>query len=98
MFLFKASRYLEELKKFQPEIYDYCNKATLGMKKRREFLTVDKESFISCPADSIDYAVMEQTAHAMMVPLSAGWSDIVLGPLYGITVKRIVKVMSARAM
>lgn len=76
MFMFRASRYLEELKKFQMEIYTQCNAALKGMKKNLEFITIDKEAFMACPADSIDYAVMEQTENAVVVPINAGWSDI----------------------
>jgi mannose-1-phosphate guanylyltransferase len=76
MFLFRASRYLEELKKFQPDIYTQCCKAMKGAKKVFDYTSVDKEAFTACPSDSIDYAVMEKTENAMVVPMAAGWSDI----------------------
>jgi len=76
LFMFRASLYLEELKKYQMEIYTQCVNAIKGMKKKLEFITVDKDAFIACPADSIDYAVMEQTENAIVVPMNAGWSDI----------------------
>jgi mannose-1-phosphate guanylyltransferase/mannose-6-phosphate isomerase len=41
-----------------------------------DFIRPDAERFAACPADSIDYAVMEKTDKAMMVPLDAGWSDV----------------------
>lgn len=76
MFLFRASRYLEELKKYQPEIYNQCEKAWQGMQQSFDYIWVDKDAFSACPNDSIDYAVMEHTTNAMVVPLKAGWSDI----------------------
>ena len=76
MFLFRASRYLEELEQFQPEIFAQCSKALAGMKKNLDFICLDNEAFTACPSDSIDYAVMEKTKNAMVVPMAAGWSDI----------------------
>ena len=76
MFLFRASRYLEELKKFRPDIYEACRLSTKGLKKDNDFLRIDKSSFITCPSESIDYAVMEETDDAVVVPLDAGWNDI----------------------
>lgn len=76
MFLFRASRYLEELERFQPEILAACRKALAGGQQDMHFTRVDAEAFAACPDDSIDYAVMEKTSAAAMVPLNAGWSDI----------------------
>tara|TARA_B110000879_G_scaffold120515_1_gene159879 strand:+ start:878 stop:2275 length:1398 start_codon:yes stop_codon:yes gene_type:complete len=76
MFLFKASRYLEELNKFRPDIYKSCVAATDGIESDLDFLRVNKEIFSGCPSESIDYAVMEKTADALVVPMDAGWSDI----------------------
>ncbi|MDC0589898.1 mannose-1-phosphate guanylyltransferase/mannose-6-phosphate isomerase [Porticoccaceae bacterium] len=76
MFLFRASRYLEELKKFHPDIFDACKGASAHMKTDLDFFRVDKEKFVECPSESIDYAVMEKTADAVVVPMDAGWSDI----------------------
>ncbi|OWK40085.1 Mannose-1-phosphate guanylyltransferase 1 [Pseudomonas oleovorans subsp. oleovorans] len=76
MFLFRASRYLEELERFQPEILAACRKALAGGQQDMHFTRVDAEAFAACPDDSIDYAVMEKTSDAAMVPLNAGWSDI----------------------
>ncbi|UZJ38157.1 mannose-1-phosphate guanylyltransferase/mannose-6-phosphate isomerase [Prosthecochloris sp. SCSIO W1103] len=76
MFLFKASTYLEELELYNPEILAVC-KASLGKAADDlDFLRLDEESFSVCPSDSIDYAVMEKTMHAAVVPLDAGWSDV----------------------
>lgn len=76
MFLFKASRYLEELKKYRPDIYKACHLSMADISKDNDFLRINKAEFKACPSDSIDYAVMEKTPHAVVVPMDAGWSDI----------------------
>ncbi|KEI71948.1 mannose-1-phosphate guanylyltransferase/mannose-6-phosphate isomerase [Endozoicomonas elysicola] len=76
MFLFKASRYLEELNKFRPDILSVCKNAMDSQNSDLDFVRVDQEMFESCPDDSIDYAVMEKTSDAVVVPLDAGWSDV----------------------
>jgi mannose-1-phosphate guanylyltransferase len=76
MFLFRASSYLEELKKFRPDILEQCKASVMEVKADLDFLRIDKEAFELCPAESVDYAVMEKTSHAVVVPMDAGWSDI----------------------
>ena len=76
MFLFRASRYLEELQRFQPAMITACQAALTNAEQDMHFIRVDSESFKACPEESIDYAVMEKTASAAMVSLDAGWSDI----------------------
>jgi mannose-1-phosphate guanylyltransferase len=76
IFLFKASKYLEELKSFRPEIYKACKSSIVDMQIDLDFLRVDKLKFELCPNESADYAVMEKTKDAVVVPLDAGWSDI----------------------
>ncbi|MDW2402520.1 mannose-1-phosphate guanylyltransferase/mannose-6-phosphate isomerase [Vibrio sp. 1262-1] len=76
MFLFKASRYLTELKKHRPDIAHACEDSLRHTEKDLDFVRVDKEAFLACPDDSIDYAVMEKTEDAVVVPLDAGWNDI----------------------
>jgi len=76
MFLFKASKYLDELKNFRPDIYHACKSAMAETRVDLDFLRVDKATFESCPSESVDYAVMEKTRDAVVVPLDAGWSDI----------------------
>jgi mannose-1-phosphate guanylyltransferase len=76
MFLFKASRYLEELEKFRPDIYKSCVASADALESDLDFLRVNKELFSQCPSESIDYAVMEKTADAVVVPMDACWSDI----------------------
>jgi mannose-1-phosphate guanylyltransferase len=76
IFLFNASRYLEELNKFRPDIYMACKESMLGKKSDYNFLRLDKESFEKCPSESVDYAVMENTEEAVVIPMDAGWSDV----------------------
>lgn len=76
MFMFKASRYIEELGKYNPEMLEVCRRAIETEAPDLDFIRVDSEIFSTCPDDSIDYAVMEKTDSAAMVPLDAGWSDV----------------------
>lgn len=76
MFLFKASQYLQALKQYRPDIHDVCEKALMNRTQDNDFIRIDAEIFESCPNESIDYAVMEQTKDAVVVPLDAGWNDI----------------------
>ena len=76
MFVFRASVFLAEMKRFQPEIVQACEQALGEDAREMDFVRVDAEKFGACPSNSIDYAVMEKTAEAAMVPMDAGWSDI----------------------
>ncbi|MDA0272235.1 MAG: mannose-1-phosphate guanylyltransferase/mannose-6-phosphate isomerase, partial [Proteobacteria bacterium] len=76
MFVFKASVFLKELAKQKPDIATAVTKATADTRIDLDFTRVDTEAFKASPSDSIDYAVMEHTTEAMVVPLDAGWSDI----------------------
>lgn len=76
MFLFKASKYLEELKKFRPDIIEACTRALAFSHIDLDFIRIDQDVFQTCPSDSIDYAVMEKTSDAIVVPMDAGWSDV----------------------
>jgi mannose-1-phosphate guanylyltransferase/mannose-6-phosphate isomerase len=76
MFVFKASAYLKELAAQTPRIAEAMAKATANASADLDFTRVNAEAFKSSPSDSIDYAVMEHTADALVVPLDAGWSDI----------------------
>ena len=75
-FMFKASCYLSELRRFSPEIYEACEKATKKQQTDIDFIRVDEEEFLKCPDDSVDYAVIEKTDKAVVVPMDAGWSDV----------------------
>ncbi|WP_040571663.1 mannose-1-phosphate guanylyltransferase/mannose-6-phosphate isomerase [Shewanella benthica] len=76
MFLIKASRYLQELEKFSPDIFIACKKSLKNISADNDFIRIDAAEFEACPDDSIDYAVMEKTTDAVVVPLDAGWNDI----------------------
>lgn len=76
MFLFRASVFLKELDTFRPDILAACRQALATTQTDLDFVRVDSAAFQACPSDSIDYAVMEKTAHAAVVPLAAGWSDV----------------------
>ncbi len=76
MFLVKSGRYLSELSKFRPDIYEACRLAMSDVKSDLDFIRIDSEKFEACPSESIDYAVMEKTEDAVVVPMNAGWSDI----------------------
>ncbi|WP_313221729.1 mannose-1-phosphate guanylyltransferase/mannose-6-phosphate isomerase [Pseudoxanthomonas mexicana] len=76
MFLFRASRYLEELARFRPDIVDAVRAAHAAARHDGDFVRLDKDAFSACPSDSIDYAVMEKTADAMVLPVDIGWNDV----------------------
>jgi mannose-1-phosphate guanylyltransferase/mannose-6-phosphate isomerase len=76
MFLFKASCYIEELKKFRPDILKACEQAMMSTESDMDFIRVSKPEFELCPDDSVDYAVMEKSKTVKMVPMDAGWSDV----------------------
>lgn len=76
MFLFRASRYLAEIERFNPDILAHCREAVANAKRDEDFVRLDADAFASSPSDSIDYAVMEKTGDACVVPLDAGWSDV----------------------
>ena len=76
MFLFKASRYLEELKQHAPAMHAATKEAFDAAKADLDFVRVGKDAFAASPDSSIDYAVMEKTTRAAVVPVSCAWSDI----------------------
>lgn len=76
MFMFKASTYLQELETFNPAIAKNAKNAIQNSKNDLDFVRLDKTCFEQCPEDSIDYAVMEKTEHAVVVPLNANWNDV----------------------
>ena len=76
MFLLRASRYLEELARFRPDIVDAVRAAHAAARHDGDFVRLDKDAFSACPSDSIDYAVMEKTADAMVLPVDIGWNDV----------------------
>jgi mannose-1-phosphate guanylyltransferase/mannose-6-phosphate isomerase len=76
MFVFKASRYLAELSSLAPDILSACTAAFEAAKADLDFVRIDKAEFIKCRSESIDYAVMEKTKDALVLPLDVGWSDV----------------------
>lgn len=76
MFLFKAEKYLNELKKYQKDIFNCCKASLKNSLVDLDFIRIDEEVFSSCRSESIDCAVMEQTDAASVVPMNAGWSDV----------------------
>lgn len=77
MFMFRASIFLLELQNFAPDIHQACRKVLAGVVKHDNCFELQKDDFIACPSDSIDYAVMEKTKNSLVIPINeAGWSDI----------------------
>ncbi len=76
MFMFKASRFLDELRQLAPDILSACEEALAAAREDLDFKRLGEREFAQCRSDSIDYAVMEKTRDAMVVPLDADWSDV----------------------
>lgn len=76
MFVFKASIYLDELATHAPEIYQIAQQAFAAKKSDLNFTIIPENIFAKCPNNSLDYAVMEHTEHAVIIPLNTQWHDI----------------------
>ena len=76
MFLFRVDLFLQEIQKLQPKIYNACAQAYEKGEKDLDFIRLDEASFSNAPNISVDYAVMENTTKAAVVPLEGGWSDV----------------------
>ena len=76
IFLFSPDAFLSEIEKFHPEIVAQSTKAYQQAKIEAGYISLDAESFAACPSESIDYAVMEPTDKAAVVPANIGWNDI----------------------
>ncbi len=76
MFMFKASSILAELERYAPEMVTACREALTQAVTDLDFIRLERSAFEACPSDSIDYAVMEKTDKAVVVPMDAGWSDV----------------------
>ena len=76
MFLFRASRYLAELEAQAPAILAAAEASLAGAQRDADFLRLDRAAFEACPSDSIDYAVMEKTTAAAVLPIDVGWNDV----------------------
>ena len=76
MFLFRASAYLAELERHQPAMLAACREALARARRDVDFVRLDQAAFAASPSDSIDYAVMEKTAHAAVLAIDVGWNDV----------------------
>jgi len=76
MFMFKASVYLDELKKYEPEVFTCCKNSFETEYRDNDFIRLNNDKFSQCPEKSIDYGVMERTEYGAVVPLNTYWSDI----------------------
>lgn len=76
IFLFRADRLVEELRRHAPTMLEACEQALASSRTDLDFIRLDRESFAASPSDSIDYAVMEKTDRAAVVPMDPGWSDL----------------------
>ena len=76
MFLLRASRYLDELQRFRPDIVAAVRASFDAAARDGDFIRLDKAAFAACPSDSIDYAVMEKTDAACVLPVDIGWNDV----------------------
>lgn len=76
IFLMRTGRWLEEIAAHRSDILECCRMCVDSGAEDSDFFRVSRETFMQCPADSIDYAVMEKTRQAVVVPVAAGWSDV----------------------
>ncbi|HTC18579.1 MAG TPA: mannose-1-phosphate guanylyltransferase/mannose-6-phosphate isomerase, partial [Stellaceae bacterium] len=76
IFLFPAALYLKELERLKPAMVAACRAALDRAKRDLDFVRLDKDEFAKAENLSIDYAVMEHTGHAAVVPCEIGWSDV----------------------
>ncbi len=76
MFLFPARVYLDELERLRPDMVAACRNALATAQRDSDFVRLGREAFAGCDSNSIDYAVMEHTRRAAVVPVSMGWSDV----------------------
>ncbi|MEG3618522.1 mannose-1-phosphate guanylyltransferase/mannose-6-phosphate isomerase [Magnetovibrio sp. PR-2] len=76
IFLFKARDYLEELSRSHPDMVDLCKTAVVEGQRDMDFFRLAENHFHDIKGDSIDYAVMEKTEHAAIVPVDMGWDDV----------------------
>ena len=76
IFVFRAKTYLDELGKYEPEMVSQCRAAVATGRRDLDFFRLGEDAFKASPSKSIDYAVMEKTAYAAVVPVDMGWSDV----------------------
>ena len=97
IFLFKASAIRDELQKHAPDVFSKCAEAMNNRTTDDFFVRPEPGAFLSCPNISIDYAVMEKTDRARVVPLDMGWSDVARGMHIGTSRTRTVRTTYCRA-
>jgi mannose-1-phosphate guanylyltransferase/mannose-6-phosphate isomerase len=76
IFMVRVSTWLQEIKQYRPDILAACTEAYVGGHVDGDFFRADPQAFLRCPSESIDYAVMEHTRCAVVIPLDSGWSDV----------------------
>jgi len=76
IFMFPVRLYIDELERLRPAMVAACRRALTEGRQESDFIRLDKDAFSTCDSDSIDYAVMEKTRRAAVVPAAMGWSDI----------------------
>ncbi len=76
MFLFSARAFLSEMERLEPGMLNFCRDAIAHAHRDLDFIRLGEVAFLACPSQSIDYAIMERTAHAAVVPAEMGWSDV----------------------
>ncbi len=76
MFVCSAGFYLEQLKEFEPDMYSHSQQAVLHSAHHHDFLLLNLDHFSQCKAESIDYAIMEKTDNAAVIPIAMPWSDL----------------------
>lgn len=93
MFMFRAKKYLSELAKFRPDILEACTAAVRAADCGSDFISIPHDVFSVCPDESVDYAVMEKTADAVVVGLDADWSDVGSGQPCGTSARKMSRAM-----
>lgn len=76
MFVCQAGTYLDELEQHAPDIYHHSKDAVANANLQHNYVRLETEAFLSCRDDSIDYAVMEKTDKAVVMPVDMPWSDL----------------------
>lgn len=77
MFMFKASTYMKELHRYEPEVARQTELSLQDAQRDHDFVRLDAAAFAACPSVSVDYAVMERTEHAAVIAAAdLGWNDI----------------------
>ncbi len=76
MFACNVQIYLNELHKHAPDIYQSSQQAVLKATYHNDFIRLDQDTFVECRSESIDYAIMEKTNAAVIIPINIKWNDL----------------------